>query len=529
MGIVTIPGFPTSDPEPGVHVFGELGQGEGSSGEAPLRVLLASQKVSMPSAQGSATDGVISRISSLEDSATKWGYGSGINHMYDALVAGCPTIEAHGCSVPVGAGSPLQGTRVLTFGGGPATTSGSVTMQVAGKNFEAALASGSTATQVAAALSALIGEGLTGGTVSNYTGIPVYASASSGALTLKSKWKSADVNDIGFATLITGLDGITLDVAAGFLTSGAIESDWDTLWDALEDETTQFDYVLLCSNDATAMTVGVDSAKVVIKALRRPDGGFKLLKAIFGSNDSEANAHIFASDWEEGTAVDETGGFGQIWCGLGQTAPPWIVGAACAGIRLNAESEKVNKNPCSWGGTEVPYLPVPLSKTSWPTRSDIRAGLNEGVSMLSYDPARMVVLMTRSITCKHSTGGLTDYKARPTVIPVVIDYILKDIKARLESFYSDFFVASDDPVTHRPPRDLGPKTVTPYRYKKKVAKYLKEYEGEGLLEGADALAEAIVAERDTTVTSRLNADAGLQIRRWLEQLGLLLREVGGAA
>lgn len=525
---IEIPGFLTSDPIPGVRTFGYTGRGPRSGG-VDVTIMLVGQKVSMPASQGSQAAEVIFDIGDEIDAATAAGYGSSIHEMAKVILELCPDARLKGCIANAGVAA-VQATKDVVVAG-TATSAGAIRGRVAGKAIDVPFAVGDAHTVVSAALEAAIGADIGG--AANYTDLPVYASEAAGTVTILSKVKGVDQNQIGFELVVIGT-GITLDAGSstsGVLASGAVAADWDGALDVILDaDPNRYWYILLASNDVTSMTTGVDALNARIKAAARADVQKRMRSTVGIAGATPTNALTLSAALEEGTATDETGHrFRAVW-GCGQTASPWRIAASWAALETAAYLVRINKNPCSMDGVEIPTLLVPMARDGGPTTQNVKDCLNGGVIPLVYDFDRAKVYARRAITAKHSTGGVTDYRARPINVNNVSDWMLDDLRTYLyDEFGEGWYIADDDPATGRPPTNLSPRTATPWLLERAVEKRLREYESKGYIDSVDALLGALHAERNSTVTSRADVSLSAVVRRWLEQLGVLLNEVGGEA
>jgi phage tail sheath gpL-like len=527
MGDIIIPGLPDTYPIPGVRGFPLTGQGVRSPG-MDLKTMLIGPKVAMPAAQGIGAVEATFRIPSASKAAEAAGWGSPIHRMARDILSIFPLADLYGC-ICAPSGTPAQATASLVFSGSPAS-SGYVRLRIAGRLLSVPVASGDTPATVATAVAAAIGLALTG-PAANLTDLPVYASVTTATTSLLAKVKGADGNLIGYTCHIEGATGLLVGgatSASGKLTSGTGEMDWDGALDAILDEDPAVYWLILpATNDTTVLTTGVDALKARVKLSARPDIG-KLMRVLLGHTGTEAEGKALSDAWEEGTQDDETGHRGRIVWGTGLTLEPWLAAAGFAGLYLSAVATRINENPVASGGV-IPTIIPPASKADGPCRADIVAALNDGLIPLVYDFDRNQTAALRSITAKHSTGCVSDYRARPTVVSDVLDFVCKGLETSLGDIYRGFSITDDGP-DGEPPEKLPRKTTTPTLIRRKIFYLLKrDYFEPGYIDNVEALFEALLVQRNTSVTSRADADISVIVRRWLEQIFFLLREVGGEA
>jgi phage tail sheath gpL-like len=355
-------------------------------------------------------------------------------------------------------------------------------------------------------------------------------SLNDGTITLKAKTKGADQNDVKWTCHIEDATGILVDAgtsSSGALTGGTGESDWDGALDAIIDvDPSVYWAILPATCDTTVITSGVDALKNRIKLAGRPDVA-KRMRAILGHTGTEAEAKVLSDAWEEGTQDDETGHRGRIVIGMGQTAEPWICAAGYAGMYTRAVSTRINKNPAE--DPIIETLLVPASKGDGPVRADLVAALNDGLIPLVYDFDRNQTSILRSISAKHSTGGISDYRARPSVVSDVLDFVNEGLEVSLADIYRGFMITNDNADGTTPDR-LPPKTTTPAHIKNKIFYLLKrDYFEPGYIDDVEALFNSMLVQRNGVITSRVDGDISTVSRRWLEQIFYVLREVGGEA
>lgn len=355
-------------------------------------------------------------------------------------------------------------------------------------------------------------------------------SLNDGTVALKAKTKGADQNGVKWTCHIEGATGLLVDGAtssSGAFTGGTGDSDWDSALDAILDEDPATYWAILPATcDVTVLTSGVDSLKNRIKLAARPDVR-KRMRAILGHTGTEAEGKVLADAWEEGTQDDETGHRGRIVLGMGQTAEPWICAAGYAGMYARAVATRINKNPAE--DPVIETLLVPAAKGDGPMRPDIIAALNDGMIPLVYDFDRNQTSILRSITAKHSSGGVSDYRARPSVVSDVLDFVNDGLETSLADIYRGYMITDDNPDGTIPDR-LPPKTTTPLLIRGKIFYLLKrDYFEPGYIDNIEALLDAMLIQRNGTITSRVDGDISVIARRWLEQIFYILREVGGEA
>jgi len=124
-------------------------------------------------------------ISSADEAASYFGLGSQLHLMAVALFAGIGSGGVKVDAFPLAAGvGASTGTIVVS---GPATGAGTIALYIAGKRVPVAVASGTSANDIATAIAAAIGA---------KPELPVSASANAATVTLTAKWAGLSANDI---------------------------------------------------------------------------------------------------------------------------------------------------------------------------------------------------------------------------------------------------------------------------------------------------------------------------------------------
>lgn len=166
------------------------------------KVLIVGQRI----AAGTVAANVLTDVFSDAEAATYFGNGSQLHVMCRAAIKANPYLALQAIAMDdAGAGVLASGTVTLT---GPATKAGVLTVKVAGKPVQIAVAAADSATVIAAALAAQ---------VALQPDLPVTASAALGVVTLTAKNKGTQGNNIKIeaATTATGTTAAVVAMANG--------------------------------------------------------------------------------------------------------------------------------------------------------------------------------------------------------------------------------------------------------------------------------------------------------------------------
>lgn len=184
----------------------------------PQKILLIGQ---YDPAKTSVVDDVPVLIDSLADAKTKFGRGSMLAIMAEAVFKTCGAVPVYAAPVAED-GSAVAATGTITFATN-ASSSGTWFFYIANKLVKVSVTSGDTPTEQGDALVAAIGANLD---------LPVSASNSSGTVTVTSKWKGLSANGITIAKNLGRTDadknpgGTTATIVA--MASGATDPDIST-------------------------------------------------------------------------------------------------------------------------------------------------------------------------------------------------------------------------------------------------------------------------------------------------------------
>lgn len=161
-----------------------------------------------------------SLVTSDDDADVKYGYGSQLALMIRALRKNAPSVETY--ALPLNdASSSVAAVNTVTVAG-TAGESGTIVLVIDGVRVKVGVVNGETAASIASKIAEEIG---TAAAADSATQLPVYASASAGAVTITAKNKGTCGNEIVVGVGQTVADiipaGLTVTVAAG--TRGATD------------------------------------------------------------------------------------------------------------------------------------------------------------------------------------------------------------------------------------------------------------------------------------------------------------------
>lgn len=413
------------------------------------RTLIVGQRI----AAGTVAAGVVVDIFSDSEAATYFGQGSQLHLMCRAAIKANPYLALQAIAMDdAGAGVLASSTVTLT---GPATKAGVLTVKVAGKPVQIAIAATDTATAIGAALAAQ---------VALQPDLPVTAAANAGVVTLTAKNKGAQGNNINIEAETTAA-GTTVAVVA--MASGATDP---TLATALA---TVFgaghNIIISAYNDQTNLT-----------ALRTH------LDSVSGPLEQRGCIGIHA---HTGTLANATTLAGTI-----------------NGGRISAPNFKVPEQPCelaaAYGAVvaseEDPARPLNLLELKGITAPQIadRLGrveqenaLYNGVTPLEVGPGEKVQIVRAITTYILDPQGIPDISLLDLTTIRTLDYVRRACRER---------------ISLRFPREkLSERTAAKVR--SELLDVLYKLEELEIVEQVEANKDGLIVERDLQDPKRLDA------------------------
>jgi phage tail sheath gpL-like len=534
---ITVTGFPASDPIPAIRLNVLLGQGIRSPGTGVRSCIMIGQRghaeggAAGGAALGTATDKQIYAVYSAEEAAGYWGRGSNMHRSAIALFSAWRGITLYGVSLARGgAGGGAAGThgtaRSVLAGG--VATAGNVTITIG--DAEPIL------------VPAIVGEAFAAigarieTAIDTATDLPVWCTYAAGNIDLFAKSNGAGSTGVKYR-FDAGTTSFTFDAAAtdsGALAAGTEGTEgagpsnvWTTACDVIEASDLAFTYVLPTAWTDAVLNVTGGVADMIMDDCTADIG--KRMHQVIGHNGAVADALTLADAFDdETTAVDEIGFRTQLVWAAYNEAQPWEISAAVLGMRAEAESSNINSNWIGFSGATIPGscgLHKCVSSANYPTVANFTSCLNGGVTPIKYDTEDDTLTVVRSVTAKHLTSGLADYRCRDTNVAVVPDFIALGLQAALQDEYDGFTITDD--VDGAPPDNLGSYVTTPILIRDSIARLLKtDYELPGYITNCDDNAASLVVERNASNSQRVDAEIPVEVVRHLYQIGGNVREVG---
>ena len=487
MAEIVLTGLAANDPTPGDYVEVVLGAGPVSGGGAVYKALLMGGMLSTGSATPDTVlygpDTPITMVSEA-DVIALFGSGSELHRKFRRFVAVNPTTPVYCIAVSEG-GSAAAATGTITITG---TATGAATLRIwVGDSFvDTGISTGDTPTVQAA--NAVIN-------INSRFWWPVVATNSAGVITLTSLQKGLRANFIRyFAQIKPGTSGVTVSPTASTLTSGGTVTDNNST--ALATIVGQrFYYIASAAEDATnlgRLTTQVNSQALPTTGIRQ--------RVFAGSQDTLANVITITTGLNSARAEI-------AW--LAQSdMPPCELAANEAAVE--ALGEQTNKLNFAFYGDDATtsatwLVKAPLSGAT-PTRSQIEAALNAGVTPIGVLPGGRTYLVNRQTT-RFLNGSVVDYRIRDPHKVWICDTYADQLIAKAAATMHGKSLAAD-PIGNEPLP--GPTVITPRVVLASVNRLTNDFAEDDLLQNVTAIVAATQCQRSTVNTQRMTTLIPLQ-------------------
>lgn len=353
------------------------------------------------------------------------------------------------------AGTAVAASGTITVTG-PATTSGTLVIFIGSRRIELGVASGDTATAIAAALVAEMGK---------YPDLPVTAVAALGVVTLTAKNKGTVANQIDLLAECTA-KGVAAAVVA--MTGGSVDPTLSTALAKVFAE--QYHVVATPYNDQTNLTTLRDHLDAVSGSMEQRGA-----VGIYGFDGALATATTLAGQINHGRVV---GAYLR-----GTKSPAYEIACAFAAVMAYEEDPARPLNTLELKGISAPPIDQRLSRT------EQENCLNNGVAPLEVGPGEKVQIVRAITTYTKDPQGITDISLLDVTTIRTLDYVRLACRTR---------------ISLRFPREkLSSKT--PPKVKTELMDVLLKLEELEIVEEVAANMAGLIVERDLQDPNRLDA------------------------
>lgn len=496
MGAILIAGYSNSDKVPGAVRETKYGQGKVSIGAIPLKCVVTGNKI----AAGTATaDQDIVPIYSPDDADTYLGAGSeAAMQCYAALEI--PGVTLYAAPVLENAAG-VTASLTITIAGTWSTT-GTVTHFILGRQIDAVVQAGDSVTTAAASVATAI---------NGQTRFPITATSALGVVTLVVRNKGTRGNDyICRKDLSAAPSGLTSTLAGGTaLTNGMVPFSGGTGADDVTNvlallTTGVYDYQAWAQNDATNAAL--------IKAYLIAESGpllMHLAHAIFAKTRTQATSTSFSQ-----TTLNA------YRCTLVHfencEAAPSYIAAQVAAVR----SVIVGDNPnYRFDDYILPTIPPQSQRQDAPTRSELNAMLNAGVTPLTTLPDGTVKIV-RAIQSHSLNGASPDFRTLDWGDADVPDRVSKELGAQWDLWSASNQYVGPDPADGEEPLPEG--VGSPRLWNAEMYKVLKDAEDSNWLQEVD---DNLPVSEFNDDADRLMSVAPNVVRKQNHAVGISVRQV----
>ena len=459
----------------------------GGSGQL-FKTLMIGQRL----AAGEVAEAVPTLINGVADARRAFGAGSMLEHMAAAFRRQNPLGEIWAVALD-DAGGATKGEQTITVSSA-ATGAGTIALYIAGRRIavpiSGALAANAVATAIHNAITAVASE------------LPVTSAAAAAVVTLTARHGGA-APDIDVRHSFNPGEALPPGVGLAIATStaGATDPDLTTAIDALSDEK----YNLI----VTPYTAAAEIMELETELAER----WGPTQQIDGNAIAALRGTVAAAT-TYGNARNSA--YSSVMPIRTSPTPTYEWAASIAGaVALSASIDPAR-----------PFQTLPLKGVLAPAIAD-RLTFTERNTLLTdgmathYVDATGQVHIERLITTYQTRNGVADTAWLDLNTPLTLSYLRENIRQRFQTKFPRFKLA-DDNTRIRP----GQKVITPSRARSEVIAWYREMEEIGLVEGGDAFAEGVVAERNASDRNRLDlfvpADIINQLRVLAGQLSFLL-------
>lgn len=433
----------------------------------PLKLLVIGQKI----AAGAQAALVPIRINSPAEAVAAFGRGSLAALGFAALKGVNDRTESWGIGLnDVGGGTAATGTLTVA---GPATTSGTIFLYVAGARVPVGVAAGDTALQVAAAIGAAINAALD---------LPVTAAVAAAVVTLTARNKGTAGNDIDLRlNLFQGEalpGGVGVVIVA--MNGGATNPDINTVWAAIGDE--RYDVIILPF--AEAATLNSADAE-----MRRRAGPVVAIDGIAAAGLRGTQGALSALGNSRGSEFTSLVG--------AKASPSHPFAWACAYYGVVAYHAAIDPaRPFQTLRVDGLLAPAIADRFSATEREQL---LRDGISTFTVDAAGTVLIERPITTYQTNPQGLDDAAWLDVNVPLMLTYIRRVWRTRYAARYPRHKLADDGAAF-----GAGQAVVTPAALRAENVAIYRDLEDAGIVEDVAGFKGEQIVERSTSDRNRVN-------------------------
>lgn len=510
MALVPLTGVVSSMRTPGTFVEVVPGQGPSTASGGQRDVVYVMPKTSA----GTGTVNTLYQITRDQQAIDLAGIGSPIHRAVrlhlKANNGGKVWIVPYAATSGGGAAAATATITVVNT----ATGRGTIKLTLSGEAMEVLVSSGDVigtiATNIAAAINSL-------------QFLPYTAAAVAGVVTLTAKIAGTSQN---------GIHRIRCEITSGITTT--VTASAATLGSGVEGSTTEVTnfaaalailasvrkyYIgtsLFDSTNLGALVTHVATKSEPIVGLRSQG-----VAAFVGSGSAGAtlaiarNSHYLQIKWQENSELEPASIVGN-WLGIRQKFEAKDTAYNFDDAGLTADTKAF------W------FVPNQYDPNDWPTVLELADAISDGLSPISSSPAGSYVVMSLNTRSKNAAGTIDDFRATETHRISVCDELADVTVARDRNTFQNFKQKDDQRLANgkvNPNQVLGPRTLTPSRWKTFWQKIMREFEQQEKLQQVDTTNAGMYVGIDPSNTGRIEASADVRVIDHAHQRTIRIAEV----
>ena len=502
MADIVLTGLATNDPVPGEYVEVAFAQGVPSLANGVDYVLLMGNILSTGSGAVNTLYGPDTPIpmTGIDDANLLFGESSELARLVSRFVKTNQTTPVYAIGVAEG-GSATAATGTITVTG-PATGNGTLRIYVDDEFCDVGFVTGDSATTIATnAVTQITAKSSWRASASNVAGV----------ITLTTKQKGLRANSLRYFARVIPFTGTGVGVTptTSTLATGGTVSD-DVAAALAVVVARKFAYIVPAHVDAT----NLGKVLTQINTQAAPVTGIRQAM-VAGSTDSLANSITIVDSLN--SARSEL-----IWQLEGDIPAGELAAHVCAAYMLYEAPSVPRLNFNFYGDADgEPWFVKPALSGSAPTRGQIAAALNAGLTPIASRSASSAYLVKR-ITTRYKTGAVLDYRIRDAHKRVVCDRYADSLVAGAALRFRGKEIG-DDPKNNEPL--AGPRVVTPRVVKAFLDGVTDVYAGNDLLQNVPTIKAQTQVLRDSQNRQRMGARVPLQPIDILDQLAAKVDQV----
>lgn len=466
--MISFASIPLDIRSPGQFVEVDTSKAQSGLPAAQTKILVVGQRL----AAGLVPAGQLTRIVSPAQGAQAFGRGSMLAQMLAGLTGVNQTTETWAIALDdLQAGVVATKTITLT---GPASVAGTLPLRIANVAVTVGVASGDTATTVAANVASA---------VNALPDLPVTATSAAGVVTLTARHKGVAHNDVDVRFAYFQGEaipaGLTAVVAVGVTGTG--NPDVSAVWAAIGDA--KYSTFIIPWTDAATLS------SVEAEMLRR-----------FGpmlQNDGCAYFSTIQSMSAAATlGTSRNSGLTSILPIRGGLTPPWVAAAIYGGVIAYYGAIDPARQ---FATLPLTGIGAPAQGDRW-TRTERDNLLRDGMSTSKVDASGIVTIDRAITTWQTDSYGYPSTAFLDVTTVLTVSYLRYSMRQRIAQKFPRMKLASDGNAF-----GAGQAIVTPTIIRAELIALAKDWVTAGLIEDIDQFKRDLVVERDANDPNRVNA------------------------